>query len=98
MSGDWGVGCMLNPGSSHRADRMLTPTENPKKVVVVGAGPAGMQAAFMSAQIGHHVILLEKNPKNRVGGQFLIGAYPPFKQGLTRAIKYQLHMCEKIWC
>ena len=95
MPGDWGVGCMLNPESSHRADRMLTPTDKPKKVVVVGAGPGGMTAAFMSAKRGHEVILLEKNGENRVGGQFLIASYPPFKQGLTRAIRYQLHMCKK---
>jgi len=95
MPGDWGVGCMLNPESSHRADRLLQPTDNPKNVVVVGAGPAGMQAAFMAAGRGHKVTLLEKNPENRVGGQFLIAAYPPFKQGLTRAIRYQLHMCRK---
>lgn len=95
MPGDWGVGCMLNPESSHRADRMLTPTDKPKNVVVVGAGPGGMTAAFMAAGRGHHVILLEKNDASRAGGQFLIAAYPPFKQGLTRAIRYQLHMCKK---
>ena len=95
MPGDWGVGCMLNPESSHRADRLLTPTDNSKNVVVVGAGPAGMTAAHMAAGRGHHVTLLEKNDANRVGGQFLIAAYPPFKQGLTRAIRYQLHMCKK---
>lgn len=95
MPGDWGVGCMLNPESSHRADRLLKKTDHPKKVVVVGAGPSGMQTAFMAAGRGHQVILLEKNPENRVGGQFLIAAYPPFKQGLTRAIRYQLHMCRK---
>lgn len=95
MPGDWGVGCMLNPESSHRADRMLRPTDNPKNVVVVGAGPAGMTAAFMAAGRGHRVTLLEKNDASRVGGQFLIAAYPPFKQGLTRAIRYQLHMCRK---
>lgn len=39
--------------------------------------------------------MLEKNPKSRTGGQFLIGAYAPYKQGLTRAIKYHLHQCEK---
>lgn len=95
MPGDWGVGCMLNPESSHRADRMLAPTDKPKNVVVVGAGPAGLTAAHMAAGRGHHVTLLEKNGENRAGGQFLIAAYPPFKQGLTRAIRYQLHMCKK---
>ena len=95
MPGDWGVSCMLNPESSHRADRLLKPTDSPKKVVVVGAGPGGMQAAFMAAGRGHQVTLLEKNGEERVGGQFLIAAYPPFKQGLTREIRYQLHMCRK---
>ena len=95
MPGDWGVSCMLNPESSHRDDRLLKPTDKPKKVVVVGAGPAGMQAAFMAAGRGHQVTLLEKNGPERAGGQFLIAAYPPFKQGLTRAIRYQLHMCKK---
>lgn len=95
MPGDWGVGCMLNPESSHRADRLLQPTDKPKNVVVVGAGPAGMTAAHMAAGRGHKVTLLEKNGEDRVGGQFLIAAYPPFKQGLTRAIRYQLHMCKK---
>ena len=95
MPGDWGVGCMLNPESSHRADRLLTPTDRPKNVVVVGAGPAGLATAYMAAGRGHKVTLLEKNPASRVGGQFLIAAYPPFKQGLTKAIRYQLHMCRK---
>lgn len=95
MPGDWGVSCMLNPESSHRADRLLKPAEKKKKVVVVGAGPAGMQAAFMAAGRGHDVTLLEKNTPDRAGGQFRIAAYPPFKQGLTKEIRYQLHMCRK---
>ena len=95
MPDDWGVGCMLNPESRMSADRILTPTENPKNVVVVGAGPAGLSAAQYAARRGHKVTLLEKNSADRAGGQFLIAAYPPFKQGLTRAIRYMLHMCKK---
>lgn len=95
MPGDWGVGCMYNPQSSHREDRMLKRTDAPKKVVVVGAGPAGMTAAWMSAFRGHKVTLLEKNDKLQAGGQLRIGAYPPFKQPLTREIRYMLHQCEK---
>ena len=95
MPDDWGVGCMLNPESRMSSDRILTPTENPKNVVVVGAGPAGLSAAQYAARRGHKVTLLEKNSADRAGGQFLIAAYPPFKQGLTRAIRYMLHMCKK---
>ena len=95
MPGDWGVGCMYNPQSSHRADRMLTRTDAPKKVVVVGAGPGGLTAAWMSAFRGHDVTLLEKNDNLKAGGQLRIGAFPPFKQGITRAIRYMLHQCKK---
>ncbi len=95
MPGDWGVGCMLNPESSHRADRLLKPADEAKNVVVVGAGPAGLTAAHYAAGRGHKVTLIDKNPALRAGGQFLIAAYPPFKQGLTRAIRYMLHMCKK---
>jgi len=95
MPGDWGVGCMYNPQSSHREDRMLKLTDAPKKVVVVGAGPGGMTAAWMSAWRGHEVTLIEKNDKLAAGGQLRIGAFPPFKQPLTREIRYMLHMCEK---
>ncbi len=95
MPGDWGVGCMYNPQSSHRADRMLKLTENKKNVVVVGAGPAGMTAAWMSAYRGHNVTLLEKNDNLQAGGQLRIGAFPPFKQPLTREIRYMLHQCKE---
>lgn len=94
MPDDWGVGCMYNPQSSHRADRMLTKTDSPKNVVVVGAGPAGLTAAWMSAYRGHHVTLLEKNDALKAGGQLRIGAFPPFKQPLTREIRYMLHQCK----
>lgn len=94
MPGDWGVGCMYNPQSSHRPDRMLKMAETKKKVVVVGAGPAGMTAAWMSAYRGHDVTLLEKNDNLKAGGQLRIGAFPPFKQPLTREIRYMLHQCK----
>ena len=49
----------------------------------------------MSAFRGHDVTLLEKNGPLAAGGQLRIGAFPPFKQPLTREIRYMLHMCEK---
>ncbi len=95
QEGDWGVSCMLNPMSNNRADIRYGPTASPKKVVVIGAGIAGMEAAQIAADRGHHVTLIEKSGPNKVGGQFLIAAYPPYKQDLTRAIRYYKHMCDK---
>lgn len=95
QEGDWGVSCLLNPMSNNRKEVQYGPTETPKKVIVVGAGVAGMEAAWIAAERGHDVTLYEKNGENRIGGQFLVASYPPFKQELTRPIKYFKHMCEK---
>lgn len=95
QEGDWGVSCIFNPMSNNREDVQYLPTKTPKKVIVVGAGVGGMEAAWIAAERGHDVTLYEKNGENQVGGQFLIAAYPPYKQELTRAIKYFKHMCEK---
>lgn len=95
QEGDYGIGCMLNPMSNDRRDVRLTPTDHPKKIMVVGAGPAGLEAAWIAAMRGHQVSLYEKNPRARAGGQFLIAAYPPFKQDLIRPIRHYLHMCER---
>jgi 2,4-dienoyl-CoA reductase-like NADH-dependent reductase (Old Yellow Enzyme family)/thioredoxin reductase len=95
QEGDWGVSCIFNPMSNNRKDVQYGPTETPKKVVVVGAGVGGMEAAWIAAERGHDVTLYEKNGENKVGGQFLIASYPPYKQELTRPIKFFKHMCEK---
>lgn len=95
QEGDFGVSCMLNPLSNDRPDIRITPTNTPKKVMIVGAGPAGLEAAWIAAKRGHQVSLYEKNPRSRAGGQFLIASYPPFKQELTRPIRHYLYMCEK---
>ncbi|MBM4761476.1 NAD(P)/FAD-dependent oxidoreductase [Bacillus sp. B15-48] len=95
QEGDWGVSCMLNPMSNNRKEVQYGPTETPKKVMVIGAGVAGMEAAWIAAERGHDVTLYEKNDVSKVGGQFLVAAYPPFKQNLTEAIRYYKHMCDK---
>lgn len=95
QEGDWGISCMLNPMSNNRADVRYGPATNPKKVLVIGAGIAGMEAAQIAADRGHHVTVIEKSGADKVGGQFLIAAYPPYKQDLTRAIRYYKHMCDK---
>jgi NADPH-dependent 2,4-dienoyl-CoA reductase/sulfur reductase-like enzyme len=57
-----------------------------KKVVVVGAGPAGMEAAVTASERGHEVILYEKD--DEPGGNIRLGCIPPFKQDLRRLLQY----------
>lgn len=85
--------CMVNPFAMRETTMKLEPAKEKKKIVVVGAGPAGMEAAWTAAARGHAVTLYEKEAS--VGGQFQIAAMPPHKQLLARAITYYYRMCQK---
>jgi NADPH-dependent 2,4-dienoyl-CoA reductase/sulfur reductase-like enzyme len=71
----------------------IEPAIKRKKVIIVGGGPAGLEAAWVAAARGHDVTLYEKNAAP--GGQYRIAAIPPFKQDIARAVFYYVHMCEK---
>jgi 2,4-dienoyl-CoA reductase-like NADH-dependent reductase (Old Yellow Enzyme family)/NADPH-dependent 2,4-dienoyl-CoA reductase/sulfur reductase-like enzyme len=90
---DKGISCMLNPFSGHELTMKITKTDKPKNIVVVGGGPGGLEAAWVSAARGHKVTLFEKN--NKLGGQVVPGSVPPAKHELARAIKYYVTMCKK---
>ena len=63
-----GVGCIYNPVTGREREwAELNPAANKKKVVVIGGGPAGMEAARVAAERGHTVVLFEK--ARRLGGQ-----------------------------
>jgi 2,4-dienoyl-CoA reductase-like NADH-dependent reductase (Old Yellow Enzyme family)/thioredoxin reductase len=59
----WSSTCAVNPvwGIEHRVDRLVSPPTEPKKVAVIGGGPAGMEAALVAAGRGHDVTLYEKS-------------------------------------
>ena len=84
---DTGVSCMINPfsGKEALAEWQVRPVEEPKRVVVVGAGPAGLQAARIAAERGHEVTVLER--ENFAGGQYRLAAAPPDKTELAKTIK-----------
>ena len=85
--------CMINPFNGHELEFSIHEAENPKNVVVVGAGPGGMYAAWVAAACGHSVTLLEKN--DTFGGQVLAACMPPFKAELSKTIKVLHVMCKK---
>ncbi len=78
--------CAVNPEAGRENSLRLSKTEAPKKVWVIGGGPAGMKAAEIAARRGHRVILYEA--KKELGGQFLLAALPPKKAVLREFISY----------
>lgn len=78
--------CVLNAENSQEYVKTITPAQAPKKVAVIGAGPAGLEAARVAAVKGHKVTLFERSYK--LGGQLNIASVPPRKGELMRAVQY----------
>jgi 2,4-dienoyl-CoA reductase-like NADH-dependent reductase (Old Yellow Enzyme family)/thioredoxin reductase len=70
-----GVECPMNPAYGWEDEYRLLPTTTPKRVMVVGGGVAGLQAAYAAATRGHFVSLYEKTDK--LGGQVLVASQYP---------------------
>lgn len=84
------VKCMVNPRSGFEGERKINKSSVPKKVMVIGAGPAGLEAACRAAEAGHQVELYEK--ADHIGGQLRIAGTPPHKQELWELIRYYREM------
>jgi len=76
--------CAVNPSLGREADYALKPAEARKKVLVVGGGPAGMEAARTLAGRGHDVSLWEKRD---LGGQLTVAGVPPYKGEIAQLSK-----------
>lgn len=97
MQGCWGKdsrgACILNPLTGKELELKIKLSLSKNKIIVIGAGPAGMQAAIVAAQRGHNVTLYEKS--NQLGGQYRLAAYPPSKDEITSFLAWQQKQLEK---
>ena len=89
--------CLVNPRACHETILNYTPTLSPKKIAVVGAGPAGLSAATVAAGRGHQVTLFEA--QSEIGGQFNIAKLIPGKEEFYETLRYfnkliELHSVE----
>ena len=84
--------CLVNPRACHETELLYTPTHAPKKVAVVGSGPAGLAAATVAAKRGHKVTIFEG--RETIGGQFLFASKIPGKEEFVETIRYFTKMIE----
>lgn len=88
--------CELNPiiGHESEAEYQTVMTESPKNVLVIGAGPAGLEAAIGAAKCGHNVTVYDKD--RWAGGKYRLASVPPCKGELGAFIVWQMHELKKL--
>lgn len=78
--------CLVNPRACHETELNYLPTTQPRRIAVVGAGPAGLAAATVAAQRGHQVTLFDS--ANEIGGQFNVARRIPGKEEFAETLRY----------
>lgn len=78
--------CLVNPRAGYETELNYLPTSAPKKLAVVGAGPAGLACATVAAERGHHVTLFDA--ASEIGGQFNVAKRIPGKEEFHETLRY----------
>ncbi|WP_296251910.1 NADPH-dependent 2,4-dienoyl-CoA reductase [uncultured Stenotrophomonas sp.] len=81
--------CLVNPRAAHETELVYLPTSAPKRVAVVGAGPAGLACATVAASRGHKVTLFDA--AEEIGGQFNVAKRIPGKEEFHETLRYFRH-------
>lgn len=84
--------CLVNPRACFETELIYAPTENPRRVAVVGAGPAGLSAALVAAKRGHKVVLFEQS--DTLGGQLNMAKKIPGKEEFHGLVAYYVRQVE----
>lgn len=85
--------CLVNPEAGREIDLKIVPASKEKHILIVGAGPAGLEAARVLAKRGHKVTLVDE--KSEIGGQLNYSKLVPGKQEFYETLRYyrvQLHL------
>ena len=85
--------CLVNPRACAETELNYTPTLKPKRVAVVGAGPAGLACATVAAERGHQVTLFDA--ASEIGGQFNYAKQIPGKEEFHETLRYFTHKLEQ---
>ncbi len=86
--------CLVNPRACRETELIVLPTTAPKRLAVVGAGPAGLAYAVTAAERGHAVTLYDSAAE--IGGQFNLARRIPGKEEFTEALRYYARMIAKL--
>ena len=87
--------CGFNPAVGKReSEEILLPTLDERNILIIGAGPGGLEAAVTLKKRGHKATIWEK--KSQIGGNVRLGSVPPGKEKLTWMIDYYDYMIKKL--
>ncbi|KJZ19132.1 FAD-dependent oxidoreductase [Loktanella sp. S4079] len=85
--------CLVNPQACHETELVISPTDMPKNIAVVGAGPAGLSAALTAADRGHKVTIIDRAAE--IGGQLNMAKQVPGKEEFWGLVDYFRTMVAK---